>query len=74
MIPQGQLRYPTETMLAKGLSPTFTRTLVNSMKESSQTKLSADDQTRFREVVYEIASQAYGHLDRARYDLLRPSS
>jgi hypothetical protein len=66
---QGQLKYPNETMLTKGLPPTFAKTLARSMFDSQRGQgepLSADEQARFREVVFDTAAQAYGHLDRAR--------
>jgi hypothetical protein len=55
-------------MLLKGLPPTFTRALANSVFEASpnQSALSEADQAKFREVVFDTAAQAYGHLDRAR--------
>jgi hypothetical protein len=61
-------------MLAKGLPPSFAKTLARSMFDSSSERgqednLSSEDQTKFREVVFDTAAQAYGHLDRARFDL-----
>lgn len=55
-------------MLAKGLSPSFPKSLARSMFDSGE-PLSPDEQARFREVVFDTAAQAYGHLDRARSSL-----
>jgi hypothetical protein len=66
---KGQLKLPSETMLAKGLSPTFTRALAKSVFETSSEQSSSlpeEDLAKFREVIFDTAAQAYGHLDRAR--------
>jgi hypothetical protein len=41
----------------------------SSSERGQEDNLSSEDQTKFREVVFDTAAQAYGHLDRARFDL-----
>jgi phytoene/squalene synthetase len=63
---RGQLRLPSETLINKGLPSTFSRDLSNTLFESSKANITKEDDKKFREVVFDTAAQAYGHLDRAR--------